>query len=73
MLSIEFEVRCSCGNGLCGRIKKVGTIIEVEPCEKCLEEARKDDYDEGYDNGFTDGNTKGYDEGYDEGSKETSL
>ena len=50
MPSIEFEVWCSCGNGLCNQTTEVRGGICVEPCEKCLEKAR----DEGYDNGYSE-------------------
>ena len=48
MPSIEFEVWCSCGNGLCGQAKDRKDGIEVEPCKKCLEAAREEGYNEGY-------------------------
>lgn len=45
-LTVEFEVYCSCGNGLCGnatvrtsRNRGVQQLV-IEPCEKCLEVAR---------------------------------
>jgi len=50
MPSIEFEVWCSCGNGLCNQCKDVNGGIEVEPCEKCLALS----HDEGYDEGLSD-------------------
>ena len=60
---VEFEVFCSCGEGLCNQATggqssypTRSPIITVEPCQKCL----SDKYDEGYD--------KGYNDGYDEGS-----
>ena len=46
MPTIEFEVYCECGNLLSGKGERGG--IEVEPCEKCLETARKEGWDEGY-------------------------
>jgi len=48
MPSLEFEVWCSCGNGLCNQTKGVKGGIEVEPCEKCLEAAKEEGRDEGY-------------------------
>ena len=48
MPSIEFEVWCSCGNGLCNQTKEVKGGIQVEPCEKCLESAREEGREEGY-------------------------
>lgn len=48
---LEFEVWCSCGNGLCGQCKEVRGGIEVEPCEKCMEKAQGEGYGQGYDEG----------------------
>lgn len=44
MPSIDFEVYCECGNLLNG--KEIRGDIEVESCEKCLEEAREKGYAE---------------------------
>ena len=65
-ISVDVEVYCSCGEGLCrqttsGQTRGRGQpFFEVQPCENCLEKAR----DEGKD--------KGYREGYDEAEKEFS-
>jgi len=63
---VEFEVVCSCGEGLCnqseGTSSRNGLYVTVDPCEKCLEKARDEGYDEGH--------TKGYDEGYEEARKD---
>ena len=48
MPSLEFEVWCSCGNGLCNHTRDRKGGIEVEPCEKCLEKAREEGKEEGY-------------------------
>ena len=48
MPAIEFEVQCSCGNGLCNQTANVRGGIEIEPCEKCLDKARGEGYDDGY-------------------------
>lgn len=48
---LEFEVWCSCGNGLCSQTKDVKGGIQVEPCDKCLENARSKGYDEGFEQG----------------------
>jgi len=55
-LTVEFEVYCSCGNGLCGQTtdggeNKWGSYITVEPCEKCLDQK----YDEGHEDGYEEG------------------
>ncbi len=52
MPAIEFEVWCSCGNGLCNQCSETRGGIAVEPCEKCIEEAKTEGYDEGYDEGY---------------------
>ena len=44
MPSIEFEVYCECGNLL--NCKEIRGGIEVEPCEKCLDAAHIEGYDE---------------------------
>ena len=48
LIEIEFEVWCSCGNGLCNQTRDRKGGIEVEPCEKCLEKAREEGKEEGY-------------------------
>ena len=48
---IEFEIWCSCGNGLCNQTRDVKGGISVEPCENCLENAK----DEGYNTGYKEG------------------
>ena len=51
---IDFEVYCSCGNGLCNQSEgsnKRGPQVTVEPCEKCLAK----EYDHGYDIGYAEG------------------
>jgi len=61
---VEVEVWCSCGEGLCGNSTGCTGGIIVEPCEKCLEAARTESYDEG--------NEAGYNDGYDAGIAEAS-
>ena len=55
MPSIDFEVWCSCGVGLCTETKVVvtgrGVSLEIQPCEKCMEAARSEGYDDGFDKG----------------------
>ena len=60
MPSIKFDVWCSCGNFLDAKDVKGG--IEIELCEKCLEEVRRKSYDEAYESGHNDGYNKAYDE-----------
>lgn len=50
-ISIDVEVWCSCGEGLCNQssAEHRGRGIVVEPCGKCLEIAKQEGYDEGYD------------------------
>lgn len=56
IFDVEFEVYCSCGNGLCSTSKtglnsKGYLYITVEPCEKCIARAQ----DIGYEKGLTEG------------------
>jgi hypothetical protein len=55
---VEFEVFCSyCKSGLCnqseagsGRLSySRGLWVKVEPCQRCLEKARGEGFDEGYE------------------------
>ena len=48
MPSIEFEIWCSCGNGLCNQTENIKGGIEIDPCKKCIEQARNEGYDQGY-------------------------
>ena len=49
--SIDVGVWCSgCGAGLCRQSSTVnGHDVTVEPCEKCLDVARGEGYEEGYE------------------------
>jgi len=51
-LPCEFEVYCSCGEGICNNAtegtKGSSHCITMEPCEKC-QDAK---YDEGYEAGY---------------------
>jgi len=54
ILEVEFDVYCSCGNPLCNqteivesKYKKGLSQVVIEPCERCLEKARDEGYDEG--------------------------
>lgn len=58
-MMIDFEVYCSCGEGLCNQTvvsyDNHGNIaVKVEPCERCLARARDEGEDIGYDRGYTD-------------------
>lgn len=70
---IDFSVYCgNCGAGLCLE-SEVGwersqPAVYVNPCERCLEDARNESYKEGCDEGFD----KGYDEGFERGVKNAS-
>ena len=53
-ISVNIEIWCSCGNGLCGLTsvyhKKYGPEgFVAEPCPKCLENARNEGHEIGYD------------------------
>ena len=59
-ITVEFEVICSCGNTLSAEEKithnpnRAKEVI-VEPCEKCLAEAKDKGDTEGYDRGWKEG------------------
>mgnify|MGYP001590391970 CR=1 FL=1 len=49
---VDLEVRCNnCEQDLNAELKTYGRnnsiALFIEPCEKCMEEAKKDGYDEG--------------------------
>ena len=54
-IAIEFDVYCDCGNALCGQTRvsrnRGMPQIVIEPCRKCLEEARDKAFDEGFEEG----------------------
>ena len=53
-IDVDFEIWCSCGEGLCNQTSNKKGGIEVEPCQKCLDEAEEKGYKEGYDKGYED-------------------
>ena len=59
MPNFQFEVYCKCGNGLCNHTKiedsKLGPVITIDPCDKCITRASEEGYDKGYDTGHKDG------------------
>jgi len=56
--SLDFEVFCSCGRGLCNQSEvqsgRWSPKVVVEPCSRCLEEAKQEGYDLGYRDGLRD-------------------
>ena len=60
-LELEFEVYCTCGEGLCRQTQEGRTsgrgmpFITVGPCEECLAKVHQEGYDDGYEDGFEDG------------------
>lgn len=46
-LIIEFEIWCSCGEGLCRQSSLKDTSFTIEPCESCLKKAREEGFEEG--------------------------
>ena len=50
-ITVEIEVQCSCGNGLCNQATgshcRRGPIFTVEPCQRCLEAMRGEAYADG--------------------------
>ena len=71
---IEFEVYCSCGEGLCnqsvGELRRENLRVTVEPCEKCLKKEKDDGWEEGYNKGYEIGYDKGYAERIKDGTGE---
>ena len=55
MPAVEFEVWCSCGEGLCRQTSDVQGGISVEPCGKCLENKYQEGYEEGLEEGLEEG------------------
>lgn len=58
VIPCEFEVYCSCGQGLCNNSTE-GTnrhshYITIEPCQKCLDSK----YEEGHSDGFDEARRK---------------
>ena len=55
-LELEFEVFCSCGEGLCNNSReghnRHSQYITVEPCQKCLDRSYEDGVDDGYEKGI---------------------
>lgn len=51
MPTIDIEIVCLCGVVLRGELEGFKNRLEmvVDPCEKCIEEAREEGYDNGYD------------------------
>ena len=72
---LDFEVWCSkCGAGLCGNATVKphqgyggSQRVYIDPCEKCLDVAASDGYDEGYEEGQTEGHEAGFREGEEAG------
>jgi len=58
-LEHEFEVWCSCGEGLCNQTDTINKPrkhgIIVTPCQKCLDEAEEKGFNEGYEKGIRNG------------------
>lgn len=60
-VEVEFEVFCSCGEGLCNqsetresRTRRTPQVV-VEPCQKCLDRAEDAGQDKGYERGYAKG------------------
>ena len=50
-VDVDFQVWCSCGEGLCHATSCRGSHVTVEPCPVCLEKAKEEGYSDGYDAG----------------------
>lgn len=65
-MSVEFDVYCSCGNGLCNQTEVKAPdrgflwTVTIVPCEVCLDDAKEE------------GHSAGFDEGYDKGKDDVS-
>ncbi len=75
-VAVDFEVFCGgCNAGLCNKTETSKTrtremnAATVEPCARCLEDARKEGADEGYDRGKSEGDDEGYERGDADGYK----
>ena len=53
-LELDFEVWCSCGEGLCNQTSNKRGGIVIEPRQKCLDKAEEKGYDQGYKDGETE-------------------
>lgn len=74
--NISIDVGCAaCGNML--EVEYLDETIRVEPCEKCLEEAKQAGFDEGktsgHDIGYKLGKSEGYKEGHTDGFSDVSV
>jgi len=62
---LDFEVYCAeCGAGLCNQSDAESTSrgfkVTIEPCKRCLEDARQEGFDKGHDEGYSEAsNDKG--------------
>lgn len=61
--SLEFEVYCECGEGLClqsttrsSRQRGMPQVV-VRPCEKCLQSRYEQGFDAGEDSGYSKAET----------------
>jgi hypothetical protein len=68
MLTIEI-ICATCKTVLCKQSLTENSIIQVKPCENCLDDSVGDGYDEGYNDGYTSGYADGRAAGFFEGTK----
>ena len=61
-IKIDFEVRCTCGEGLCNQTTvddRHGTIrLVIAPCDKCIANAKDEADGEGWKRGYKEGNSE---------------
>lgn len=62
--TVEVEVQCNkCGKNLDSELKEQryssGKVLEVAPCEDCLEAAKEEGDSAGYDRGLEEGRAEG--------------
>jgi hypothetical protein len=59
-ISVDIEIYCAkCGAGICNSVqsqrKHNKEVFVVEPCDKCMETARDEGYEEGETHGYKAG------------------
>lgn len=64
----DFEVWCNCGRRLCNSTTvdssgRRGPSLTIEPCERCLEKAKAEGYEEGREKGYEEGDADGWERG----------
>lgn len=51
-VEVEIEVWCArCGTGICNLAEGTHKGLVVEPCDRCIDEAKEDAYNDGLEDG----------------------